>query len=279
MNKIVCGWAPGNISLLFKVMPDPLPAKMGSLGAGFTVNEGAAVTVSQAIKTTISYNNEPIILPTVIQVVEKMTAEPLTIAITSSLPLGSGFGISGAAALATAYAVNALLNVKKKPLELAIIAHTAEVQNKTGLGDVGNQWHGGCCVKFVTSALFQMERLPFTGTTVYVRSWGKIPTPEILSNATLLKTIDAAGDQVLAGLKKQIHTPSFSFADLLDMSNIFTRESGLISYAPHAQKIIQKIKNGGGHAAMIILGDAVVSDTHFEGATKLVIAERGVTLL
>lgn len=273
--KTATAWAPGNISLLFKVMPNPDPAKMGSLGSGFTVNEGATVTAVSG--SDITFNGDPITLPTITHVTRALTHVPLSIAITSSLPLGSGFGMSGAAALATAYATKKLLSLDKTELELAKIAHTAEVVHKTGLGDVGNQIHGGCCVKFVTSSLFQMERLPFAGTAVYVKSWGKIPTPTILSNTTLVKKLDGVGEAALLQIKKRMKDPSFSFIDLINISNIFTKNSGLITYAPHAQKIIQNIQKAGGHAAMIILGDAVVSTIPFEGATKLTIVERGVS--
>ena len=276
--KVARAWAPANISLLFKVMPHTDPSKMGSLGSGFTVNEGATVNV-QLGTSIITYNGKPITLPTVSEVIRNLTPKSLSVSIRSPLPLGSGFGMSGAAALSTAYAINQLVSLGKTELELAKIAHTAEVIHKTGLGDVGNQWKGGCCVKFVTSSLFQMERLPFAGTTVYVRSWGKIPTPEILSNATLLTKIDAAGDHSLAILKKHTHTSSFSFAQLLNIASTFTRESELLSYAAHARKVIQKIAASGGHAAMIILGDAVVSDTQFEGSMPLVITQKGVRLV
>lgn len=281
MNSHAEAFAPGNISLLFKVMPDPDPAKMGSLGSGFTVNEGTTVTVSvrRAPQTTVTFNGKPIELPTMDEVVNAMTKERLTITISSPLPLGSGFGISGASALSAAHAINALLHLHKEPLELAKIAHRAEVVHKTGLGDVGNQWKGGCCVKFVTSSLFQMKRLPFAGMTVYARSWGKIPTPSILANTKLLRAIDLVADNVLSQLQHSMREPGFSFAELLDIANNFTKKSGLISLAPHTQEVIRTIKKSGHHAAMIILGDAVVSDIYFEGATKLTIVERGVTVL
>ncbi len=40
-------FAPGNISCVFKIIPHEHPTKMHSLGMGFTVKEGAVVTVSQ----------------------------------------------------------------------------------------------------------------------------------------------------------------------------------------------------------------------------------------
>lgn len=279
MRKTVRAYAPGNISLLFKVIPNKNPLKMTAAGSGFTVNEGATVSITQAAQAAISYNGERVLFPTVNEVVKNMTTETLSIKIVSRLPLGSGFGMSGAAAIASAYAINELFKLKKTPLDLVKIAHWAEVVHKTGLGDVGNQQYGGCCVKFVNSSLFQMQRLPFTGTTVWAKSWGKIPTPSILSNKNLLVNIDQAGDEVLATLKKRIRDPLFSFAELLDISNTFTGKSGLVSSAPHAQKIIQEITSAGGHAAMIILGDAVVSDTPFEESIKLTISEQGVSMV
>ena len=63
--------------------------------------------------------------------------------LTSPLPLGCGFGLSGAASLATAYALNELLHLGKDMETLAMIAHVAEVENRTGLGDVCSQYHGG----------------------------------------------------------------------------------------------------------------------------------------
>lgn len=278
MKYTVKAFAPGNISLLFKVMPDPDPAKAGSLGAGFTVNEGALVSVQQGVNR-VTYNKKHIDLPTVSEVKNNLTTVDLSIDITSPLPLGSGFGLSGSSALASAYAINALFKLKKTPLELVKIAHRAEVVHKTGLGDVGNEWQGGCCVKFITSSLFQMERLPFVGTIVYARSWGKIATPSILSNTPLLRAIDSAGDNVLAYLKKRMHQCDFTFNELLDISNTFTKESGLIQFAPHAQKVIKTIKQSGGHATMIILGDAVVSTHPFEGSNKLRVIDYGVGVI
>ncbi len=271
-------WAPGNISLLFKVMPDPDPAKMGSLGAGFTVDKGATVTVSESEKTRVLYNGISVELPTVTEVIHALTDKPISVSIESPLPLGSGFGMSGASALATAYAINELYALEKPSRELLNIAHTAEVVSKTGLGDVANQQYGGCCVKFVTSALFEMERLPFTGTKVWAKSWGKIPTPTILADQPLLARIDGVAERCLAQIKKDMTSAQFHFSDLLAISNTFTKETGLLSYAPHSAKTIQSIEKEGGHAAMIILGDAVVSDIPFPGAMELTISEETVKI-
>ena len=46
-------------------------------------------------------------------VIRELTNEPVKVEIEDQLPSGAGFGISGASALATAYALNKLLNLKK----------------------------------------------------------------------------------------------------------------------------------------------------------------------
>jgi pantoate kinase len=277
--KSARAFAPANISLLFKVMPSDDPSKAGSLGSGFTADKGATVEVRESSQLEITYNQEPLTLPPLVEVIKMMTDKPLHVDIDSPLPLGSGFGMSGASSLAASYAINKLYSLEKTERELVQLAHTAEVIHKTGLGDVGNQQYGGCCVKFVTSALFEMHRLPFTGTQVHVASWGKIPTPSILANTPLMQSLDKAGDQALGKIKERMFEESFSFEDLLEISNIFTKTTGLIEYAPHAKQTIHEIQKHGGKAAMIILGDAVVSTIPFEGSMPLTISEQGVRLL
>ena len=44
----VSAYAPGNVSCVFKVVPHADPAKMHSLGMGFTVREGVTATVRPA---------------------------------------------------------------------------------------------------------------------------------------------------------------------------------------------------------------------------------------
>src|SRR3990167_1983065 len=139
---------------------------MGSYGIGFTLNEGVIAEASRAKKKGVFYNNLPISFPTVISVINRLTEEKLRVHIKSKLPLGCGFGLSGASALAAAYAINGLLKLKKSKKELAIIAHTAEVENKTGLGDVVNQYYGGFCIKSKPSSYFIVEKIPSNNVDV-----------------------------------------------------------------------------------------------------------------
>ena len=129
-------FAPANISCIFKIYSHKNPRWMGSYGVGFTLNEGVIAEAEKSKRNEIVFNNESINFPAVKSVMKKLTKQKIRIYIKTKLPLGCGFGLSGASALASAYAINKLLNLKKSKKESAIIAHTADAENRTGLGDV-----------------------------------------------------------------------------------------------------------------------------------------------
>ena len=117
--KSAKAFAPGNISCIFQIHEDPDPARMGSMGLGFTLDKGVVVEVSLADKTEVFFNGEKIEFPAVESVIRKIItheAYNIKIDISSELQLGGGFGLSGASALATAYAINELLDLKKEKL-------------------------------------------------------------------------------------------------------------------------------------------------------------------
>ena len=270
--KNVRAFAPANISLIFKVVPHKDPAKMGSLGIGFTVNKGVIVTVKKSKKTEVFFNKKSINLPTVLSVVKALTNEPLHISIESPLPLGSGFGISGASALASALAINKLFNLHGTRLELAKIAHTAEVENKTGLGDIVNQYYGGFFVKFYSSSSFIVQSVPIVDIPVYCISYGKLLTSSVLQNSDNLKNINGKASTALRSMKKLLRKSSIQFGEILSIARIFARESGLLT-SKSVQTLIETIEKRDGHASMIMLGEGVVSDIPFEGALKLKVSE------
>ncbi|OGG11378.1 hypothetical protein A2Z00_00360 [Candidatus Gottesmanbacteria bacterium RBG_13_45_10] len=271
MKHVARAFAPGNISCLFAVCPHKDPAKMGSLGLGFTINKGATVSVRTATKTAVFFNGKPINFPTILYVIKALSDQPLSVAIRTPLPLGSGFGLSGASALATAYAINELLGLRISRINLARVAHTAEVVSKTGLGDVVNQYFGGCFVKFTSSAKFTVQRLPVKGT-LYCKSYDRLPTPKVLGDAKRVELINIAGRWVLTAIKKDLHAKKhLALADILGYAKEFATTSGLLTSAKLLDTIYS-IKKRGGHASMIMLGNAIMSDIPFPESMKLSIS-------
>ena len=270
-------YAPGNISCVFKVIPHTDPARMHSLGMGFTVKEGVEAIVSESHETVVLFNGERITFPTVCAVVNRLTENSgivgVKVEFTSPLPLGCGFGLSGAASLATAYALNELLSADKDQEMLAMTAHIAEVENRTGLGDVCSQYHGGCLVKLKEGLPLTADRLPITERPIYYRYFSPIQTSEVLGNREQTLRINRAADMALNVLRTLTDTkPSDDlFNACCEVSKRFSVESGLLSDA-RVIRTIADIEAEGGIASMIMLGNGVFSTHPFENAveTKLV---------
>jgi len=252
---------------------------MGSYGFGFTLNEGVIVEAAKSDNGKIFFNNKVIDLPTVKKVIQALTKEKVIIHIQTSLPLAAGFGLSGASALAAAYALNKLLGLKKSKKDLAVIAHIAEVESGTGLGDVVNQFYGGLLVKFKPSSHFIVKRISLDKIPVYCRYFSKLLTKSIITDPKIKDRINRSATIVLNKMKQLLASgkkPSFS--DIIGLSKEFVIHSGLLSH----KKTIETIKNiedNHGRASMIMLGNAVFSDRPFTGARKFYICGKGARIL
>ncbi|MFH0868334.1 MAG: hypothetical protein V1831_03395 [Candidatus Woesearchaeota archaeon] len=307
-------FAPANISCIFVIKNGKSPATSGSLGLGFTVNKGvfAAITkisnnkklpiiknslknkkiinkinvnnkIGKTIKnnnkinkTIICFNNKKTNFPTINSVIKKLTNEKVIADIKSELPLGYGFGISGAAALATAYALNKLLRLKKSKKQLALIAHIAEVENATGLGDVVNQYYGGFLIKYKPSYLFKVKKIIIKDKTIYYQYFSGIDTKKTISNKKIKNKINNAGLNSLKKIRK-LNNKDLNLKNLIKTSKEFAVNSGLLKN----KEVIEMIKNiekNNGNASMIMLGNAVFSDKYFKGSKQLIIKDKGACL-
>ncbi|MEK6949176.1 MAG: hypothetical protein AABX34_03075, partial [Nanoarchaeota archaeon] len=187
--KSARAFAPGNISCIFVIKKTKNPATSGSLGMGFTVNKGVAVTVEKISnnkknskniikiskykrnteKSQVFFNNKKIFFPAVNYAIGELAKWPVMVKIKSELPLGCGFGLSGASALAAAYALGKLFGLKTPKKELAFTAHMADVASLSGLGDVVNQYYGGFLVKYESSCKFKAIRMPIKNKAIYCK--------------------------------------------------------------------------------------------------------------
>jgi pantoate kinase len=260
-------FAPGNISCIFKVVAHPDPRKMHSLGMGFTVRDGVTATVREADRTTVSFNGQDIDFPTVVLSVARLTSRPVRVELETELQLSGGFGLSGASALAVSCALNHLFELGKSEHELAMIAHVAEVENLTGLGDVCAQYHGGCLVKLTVGDPLAAERLPVPEQPIYYRYFGPIHTREILADVDRRARINGAADRALSRLTEVVKLDTVDFGACVQLSRDFAMESGLMSDA-RVRSVVEEIEDAGGSASMIMLGHAVFSTRPFADARE-----------
>ncbi|MBW3581679.1 MAG: hypothetical protein KY455_01140 [Euryarchaeota archaeon] len=146
-------FAPAHLTGFFEIHDEHKnPYRKGSRGAGLNLDMGvtADVTIHQdegAIEVYVNGIADE--APTVHRAVRGLLGDAyparVEIRLSSDLPPSQGFGLSGAGALATGFALAELV---KFPVKNAVWeAHKAEVESRTGLGDVPAQFVGGAEVR------------------------------------------------------------------------------------------------------------------------------------
>ena len=271
-------FAPGNVSGVFKIIPDDDPTKMHSLGMGFTVTDGVTVTVSVSDATDVLFNGTPIEFATVRSVVAKLGGVALRVEIETDLPLSGGFGLSGASSLATAYAGDELLGLGLSENALGMIAHVSEVENLTGLGDVAGQFNGGCLVKLVRGDPLAAVTLPVPEQEVYYRYFSPINTRDVIGHPEQRERINAAADTALRKLTDLKDRNESEFAEYISIAKEFSIQSRLLS-DDDVKSAIRECEQAGGSASMIMLGNAVFSDVPFKSAKTTRLSKRRVERL
>lgn len=271
-------FAPGNVSGVFKIIPDDDPTKMHSLGMGFTVTDGVTVTVSVSDATSVEFNGTPIEFATVRSVVAKLGSVALRVEIETDLPLSGGFGLSGASSLATAYAGDELLGLGLSENALGMIAHVSEVENLTGLGDVAGQFNGGCLVKLVRGDPLAAVTLPVPEQEVYYRYFSPINTRDVIGHPEQRERINAAADTALRKLTDLKDRNESEFAEYISIAKEFSIQSRLLS-DDDVKSAIRECEQAGGSASMIMLGNAVFSNVPFRSAKTTRLSKRRVERL
>lgn len=255
MNLAFC---PASITALFSTSISENPLLSGSYGVGFTIDKGVFVDVEESEDVEIIVNGQEWNFPTVQYLINKLIGDAkVKINVKMELPVGCGFGMSGATALATASSLNKFFELKKSFLELADLAHESEVVNKTGLGDVVCQTFGGLVVRRnarCPSKAF-VERLKVDANLDFLVI-GKISTEEVLKDELKRKRINKVGMECLKEFLR-----NSNFDNLFTAANKFSIETGLMD--DELRDIVEAVESDGGKAAMIMLGKAVFAYSGF----------------
>lgn len=269
----VTAFVPGHVTGFFSIHRADDPAQTGSRGAGVTLSAGVETAVEPAAETTISLNGEALDVESVRRVLDALDVTA-AVAAETDLPLGAGFGVSGAMALGTAFAANSYFGRGRSTNELVELAHVAEVEAGSGLGDVVAQARGGVPIRLVPGSpeFGRLDAVPETSRIEYV-SYGGVSTSEVIGGDT--ETLSAAGERALASLREEPTLSRFMLA-----SRAFSREANLLD--GEVEHAVETVTNAGGEAAMAMLGrtvfalgtglsdagyDAEVCEVHPAGAT------------
>jgi pantoate kinase len=241
-------FVPGHLTAFFTVHEGDDPMATGSQGAGLTLTDGVSVSVEPANATAVELDGERMAVEPVERALQAMDLDAIVTA-ESDLPLGCGFGVSGALTLGAVLAANRQFDRRLSENEAVSIAHGAEVQSGTGLGDVVAQARGGLPIRLEPGDPHHglLDGIPGRYRIEYLVR-GELDTRETLDRD--YEALNRAGREALSLV---VDDPTVS--TLCRGGRKFAREADLLT--PALRDIIDDVSAAGGTAAMGMLGETV----------------------
>ena len=253
-------FCPGHATAFFEVREDLNPRAKGSRGAGLSLSLGVRTVarVREATRSSVDIMvNERRQKAEVTQrIVEKLTgsrSHEIKILSETPLPVSQGFGVSAAAALSTALALNEALGGGLPRDELVAIAHETEVECGTGLGDVVPASLGGMDLRWKPGApgYGEVRTFPVQADLLLAVLGPEIPTKSILRDAPKVAVINRVGGALVDEFSR-----SPSLERWFDLGNRFAEETGL---ANRTMLEVIRASRMFGRATMAMLGNSLIA--------------------
>ena len=279
--------APGHISLFFEpCINKKNPLRQGSRGAGISFKKCTTTKIevrhSEKFEIEVYINGVKKNAPVTLWIVNTFRIQSLKFKVQIStethVPVSQGFGTSASAAIGTAMILYKFLgshstlrilrstfhvprstfdvrgSALRIPHSALYIAHLAELENKTGLGDVSAITVGGFEIRVKPGMPYYgvIKNIKTDIKKICVGILGKsLKSPTILTNKRLMARIKKIGRYCT---EKLIEEPSVE--NLFTLGNYFSRKTGL-----QTEKITECIEDCSpyGYAAQCMLGNSVVA--------------------
>jgi len=238
---------------------------LGSMGAGFSINQGVTTRVKietknnqesnfkiithgyQSDKTNVSQYvlNEFLKLG-------QFSDKFFDIEHNISIPVGYGLGSSGAVALSLSFALDQALETKLEKTMIGQIAHNAEVNCKTGLGDVLASYHGGFEIRVKPGApgIGYVEKIPTDKISVIMICFSPISTNKFIKER--LSQINGLGGKMVNQLLE-----SKDYDHFQDMSLEFAKYVDIMT--PRMQKIVEELSENKIKCGIALFGETIFS--------------------
>ncbi|TLZ77858.1 MAG: hypothetical protein E6K08_02425 [Methanobacteriota archaeon] len=263
-------FCPGHVTAFFEVVDDLDPRRKGSRGAGLCLSLGVRTVarVREAPRTMIDIfvngrRQKAEVTQTVAEKIVRDASFEVKILSESPLPVSQGFGVSGAGALSTALALDDALGRGTPREELVAIAHEAEVECGTGLGDVVPASLGGMDLRWKPGAPGhgEVRKIPVEADLLLAVLGPEIPTRSVIRDAKKVAGINRAGSACVEEFAK-----GPSLERLFALGARFAEESGLAS-----KTVLEVIRASRmfGRATMAMLGNSVFATGNREQLATL----------
>jgi pantoate kinase len=257
-------FAPSHITGFFEIKKHNEAVLSGSRGAGVTLDQGVLTRVLveegegklEIVVNGQVQNNQRFISKIVRDLLERMYS-PLKLAHfdisidhDQNVPIGSGFGVSAACALGTSLGISSCLKLPLTFNQACEVAHLAELELGSGLGDVMGEVHGGIVLRLKEGppGRGQVDRI-MGDEELYVisRTLGEIETADIITSPQHQKSINRAGSKLLELLLKNPTPTQFML-----LSRRFAEETNLMD--DELKEIVEIMDEESIGASMAMLG-------------------------
>ncbi len=263
MRKVVA-FVPAHISGFFQPCYSSIPERAGSRNCGPCLNLGVLTEVkvkpAERSRVEISIDGkrapEAMTTSTVVEQLLGMSKEPFKVEVNHScqVPVGAGYGTSGAGALGAVLAISKALKLQVSREKSIAMAHIAEVKCRTGLGDVGAQAIGGLVIGIGPGGPphGRWKRIPTPrDLKVVCATLGPLPTTKLLHDVKFRRQASELGEHAIKKVMKQPTLEGFMLA-----SREFAKGLGLLD--EELRTLIQEAKVAGAiGASQVVLGRAV----------------------
>ena len=260
-------FCPAHITGFFKANLDDnqVIEDLGSMGAGFSIKHGVTTKVRIETKNdqepnfrimTRGYQSDKTdISEFVLNEFLKLgdfSEKFFDIEHEISIPVGYGLGSSSAVALSLSFALDQALNTKLDKIIIGQIAHNAEVNCKTGLGDVLASFHGGFEIRVKAGApgIGSVEKISTEKISIIMICFSPISTNEFIKEG--LSQINGLGGKMVNRLLE-----SKDYQHFQDMSLEFAKYVDVIT--PRMQKLVNELSDNNIKCGIALFGETVFS--------------------
>jgi len=248
---------------------------LGSTGAGFSIKEGVTTKVKintrnnqksnfritingyQSDKTDVSKYvlNEFLKLG-------KFSNKFIDIEHNISIPVGYGLGSSSAVALSLSFALDRVLETKLDKIRIGQIAHNAEVNCKTGLGDVLASYYGGFEIRVKAGApgIGSVEKIDTERISIIMICFSPISTNKFIKER--LSKINGLGGKMVDKLLE-----SKNYEHFQDMSLEFAKYVDVMT--PRIEKIVKELSENNIKCGIALFGETIFSMIPKENESKI----------
>jgi len=259
-------FCPAHITGFFKAHLDDNQSSLenlGSTGAGFSIKQGVTTRVKINSRDNQESNFKITIKgyqPDKIDVSEFVINEFLKLGKFSnkffdiehdiSIPVGYGLGSSGAVALSLSFALDQALETKLDKTIIGQIAHNAEVNCKTGLGDVLASFHGGFEIRVKPGApgIGSVEKILTEKISIIMICFSPISTNKFIKEH--LSKINGLGGKMVNRLLE-----SKNYEHFQDMSLEFAKFVDVIT--PRMQKLVNELSKNNIKCGIAFFGETI----------------------